>query len=125
MCAKILVVDDSAFSRRRLRQALEPLGHSIEEAADGMQALERFYMSPPDLVLLDLVMPGMYGPEVLAKLREMNPNVPVIIATSDVQMTTKEELQRGGARALLNKPVDQHALEAAVNAALAGGDSWT
>ena len=122
---RILIVDDSSFSRRNMRQHLEALGHDVEEASDGPQALERFYLNPPDLVMLDLVMPGMNGIEVLAKMQGLNPKIPVIVATSDVQKATADEVQQGGARALLNKPVVRPALEAAIATALAGGSSWS
>lgn len=97
----------------------------VEEAADGPQALERVYLKPPDLVVLDLVMPQMNGTEVLLKVKEMHPKLPVIIATSDVQKATLEEVKSGGACALINKPVSRPILETAVAAALTGGNSWS
>jgi CheY-like chemotaxis protein len=72
MNARILVVDDSGFARRTLRQLLEGAGHTVEEAKDGHDALERYFLNKPDLVLLDMVMEGMNGMEVLAKLRELD-----------------------------------------------------
>src|SRR5262245_4197436 len=72
MNSRILVVDDSALSRRRLRQILEAAGYEVAEADDGLSALERYFIDKPDVVLLDLVMKGMYGLEVLAKLRELD-----------------------------------------------------
>ena len=66
MNARILVVDDSGFARRSLRQVLEAAGHSVDEAKDGHEALERYFLAKPDLVLLDMVMEGMNGLEVLA-----------------------------------------------------------
>jgi len=62
--ARILVVDDSGVSRWTLRKILEPAGHQITEAEDGIAALEHFYVDKPDLVLLDLTMTGMYGIDV-------------------------------------------------------------
>jgi two-component system chemotaxis response regulator CheY len=123
--AKVLIIDDSSFSRRNLRQHLEAMGHLVEEAEDGTQALERFVVSPPDLVVLDLVMPGMNGTEVLSKLRQLSPKIPVIIATSDVQKATLDEVKRAGAQALLNKPVSRPLLEQSVASALSGGNSWS
>ncbi len=125
MNPKILIVDDSAFSRRSVRVVVESLGYPVEEAQDGAQALERFYMSPPDLVILDLVMPNMTGNEVLAKMSELNPAVPVIIATSDVQKSVAEEVRKAGAKALINKPINRDLLEATVKTVLAGGNTWT
>ncbi|HEY9660412.1 MAG TPA: response regulator, partial [Allocoleopsis sp.] len=71
--AKILIVDDSNLSRRTLRSILEPQGHTIVEAKDGIAAIEQYFLEKPDLVLLDLVMPEIGGLEVLQKLREMDP----------------------------------------------------
>ena len=57
--AKVLVVDDSGMSRRTLRRILEPAGHQVAEAEDGMAALERYFLDRPDVVLLDMTMNGM------------------------------------------------------------------
>ena len=73
MRAQILIVDDSGLARRRARAILEAAGFEVIEAEDGMAALESYFVSKPDVVLLDLVMKGMYGLDVLAKLREMDP----------------------------------------------------
>ena len=70
--AKILIVDDSAMSRRILRSILEGAGHNVIEADDGMLALEKYYLDKPDIVLLDLIMKGMLGMEVLRKIRMMD-----------------------------------------------------
>jgi two-component system chemotaxis response regulator CheY len=78
--ARILIVDDSNMSRRIARSILEGAGYEIVEASDGMAALEQYSLSHPQLVLLDLVMAGMYGIDVLKKLIEMDANAKVIIA---------------------------------------------
>jgi CheY-like chemotaxis protein len=105
MSAKILVVDDSSLARRTMRQILEQLGHSVEEAADGPQALERYVLNQHDVIVLDLVMHGMYGLDVLAKFRELNPKLPVIVATADIQKSTRDDARAAGAVALVNKPL--------------------
>lgn len=119
MKAKVLVVDDSTLARRTVRQLLEQMGHVVEEASDGTQALERFFINRPDLVILDMVMTGMYGLEVLAKIREMNPDARVIVATADIQKTTHEQARAAGAKLVLNKPVNRDALNQAVTSVLA------
>ena len=93
MNAKILVVDDSGLARRMLRQLLEQLGYAVEEAADGVEALERYVLNRHDLVMLDMVMHGMYGLEVLTRFRELNPKLPVVIATADIQKSTREQVR--------------------------------
>lgn len=124
MSAKILIVDDSSLTRRTLRSMVESLGYAAEDAADGAQALERFFLGKPDVVLLDIVMSGMYGTEVLAKLQEMDPNVRVIVCTSDIQKSTAEQVKTGGAKGILNKPINKDQLAAVLSTVLAGGSSW-
>ena len=124
MSAKILIVDDSSLSRRTLRQLLEGLGHQVTEAQDGAQALERFFLEPPQIVVLDMVMTGMYGAEVLAKMQEMNPAIPVIVATADIQKSTADQVREGGAKAILNKPVRREELIATLDTVLKGGSTW-
>lgn len=102
--AKILVVDDSGMSRRTLRKILEPAGHEIIEAEEGIVALERYYLDKPDLVLLDLTMTGMYGIDVLKKLRDMDPLACVIVASADIQSSTRELVDAVGASEFINKP---------------------
>jgi two-component system chemotaxis response regulator CheY len=120
MSAKILIVDDSSLARRTVRRMLEELGHTVEEATDGAQALELYFLHRHDLVVLDMVMSGMYGLEVLAKLRELDPEVRVIVATADIQTSTREQAQAAGANAVINKPVMRPELSGIVSAILAG-----
>jgi two-component system, chemotaxis family, chemotaxis protein CheY len=124
MSLKILIVDDSSLARRTLRQLLESLGHTVEDASDGEQALERFFVSPPELVVLDMVMSGMYGLDVLAKMREMNPAVRVLVATADIQTSTAEQVRAAGAKGILNKPVNRDQLITAITKIAAGGETW-
>jgi two-component system, chemotaxis family, chemotaxis protein CheY len=122
MNAKILVVDDSGLARRMMRQMLEEMGHTVEEATDGATALERYYINRHDLVLLDMVMNGMYGLEVLAKIRELNPDVRVIVATADIQTSTRDQVRGAGASAFLTKPVNRKELAGVVTTVLEGGN---
>ncbi len=124
MKAKILIVDDSSLARRTTRQALEEQGHTVEEAVDGAQALERYFLSRPDLVILDMVMNGMYGLEVLSKMRELNPSAKVIVATADIQQSTQDQARAAGAAAFINKPLNRKVLAEAVAAVLQGGHVW-
>lgn len=121
MSAKILIVDDSALSRRTLRRILETAGYEVVEAEDGMTALEVYFLEKPNLVLLDLVMKGMYGIDVLVKLREMDPNALVVVASADIQSSTRKMVDEEGALAFINKPFTSEQVIAAVKAALAEG----
>jgi len=107
MKGKVLVVDDSALSRRTLRQILEPAGYEVAEAEDGLSALERYFLDKPDIVFLDLVMKGMYGLDVLTKLRELDAEAKVIIVSADIQTSSHELVEEAGAKAFVNKPFDR------------------
>jgi two-component system chemotaxis response regulator CheY len=118
MKAKILLVDDSSMARRTVRQVLEAADYAVVEAEDGLTALERYFLDKPDLVLLDLVMKGMRGLDVLEKLHELDPNVRAIVVSADIQDSSRELAVAGGARDFLNKPVDRATLLSAVASAL-------
>ena len=120
MNAKVLIVDDSNLARRTLRRMIEDMGHVVEEANDGAAALERYFLNRHDLVILDMVMHGMYGLEVLAKLRELDPAVRVIVATADIQHSTRDQAHAAGAVAVVNKPVVRAELNGIVASILAG-----
>jgi two-component system, chemotaxis family, chemotaxis protein CheY len=120
MSKKIMVVDDSALSRRTLRRILETAGYSVVEAEEGMAALELYFVEKPDLVLLDLVMKGMYGLDVLTKLRELDAGARVIVASADIQTSTRAMVEEAGAVAYINKPFGTENVLGAVNSALGG-----
>ena len=121
MSKKIMVVDDSALSRRTLRRILEGGGYSIVEADEGMAALELYFIEKPDLVLLDLVMKGMYGLDVLSKLREMDPGARVIVASADIQTSTRALVEEAGATDFINKPFSAESVLDAVKTVLGEG----
>ncbi|HSE19362.1 MAG TPA: response regulator [Pyrinomonadaceae bacterium] len=121
MSRKVLIVDDSALSRRTLRRILESAGYEVVEADDGMTALELYFLEKPSLVLLDLVMKGMYGLDVLVKLREMDPNALVVVASADIQSSTRKMVTEAGALAFINKPFGPEEVIATVEQALSEG----
>ena len=123
--AKILVVDDSGMSRRTLRKILEPEGHEVIEAEEGIVALERYFLEKPDLVFLDLTMTGMYGIDVLNKLREMDPGARVIVGSADIQSSTREMVESGGAIGFVNKPFTSDKVLSILNKVLRGGSDAT
>ena len=118
MSATVLIVDDSGMARRTTRRVLEAAGYRVIEAEDGLTALERYFVDKPDVVLLDLVMRGMYGLDVLAKLREMNTDAKVIVISADIQTTSRDLVAEAGAAGFLNKPVKAEDVVAAVERAL-------
>ena len=125
MSRKILVVDDSSLARRGTRRVLEEAGYTVVDAEDGLSALERFAIEKPDVVLLDLVMKGMYGLDVLQKLREMDPDVRVIVVSADVQTSSHDLVRAAGAAGFINKPVSPGQVVKIVAHILEGGTSWS
>ncbi len=79
---KILIVDDDPNLRQLYGVELEEEGYEIVLAASGKEALEKFDTESPDIVTLDILMPGMDGIEVLRKMKEKNPELPVIMSTA-------------------------------------------
>jgi len=120
MNERILIVDDSGLARRNTRRILEDAGFEVLEAEDGMTALEQYFVQKPAVVVLDLVMKGMYGLDVLAKLKEMDDKACVIVVSADVQKSSRDLVKAAGATAFLNKPVQPDELLAALEHALRG-----
>jgi two-component system chemotaxis response regulator CheY len=116
--ANILVVDDSALSRKMSRRILEGAGHAVCEAADGLSALEQYALVKPDLVLLDVTMPGMDGFEVLRQIRVLGPRARIIMVTADIQNSTREIAAAGGAAGFVSKPMSVESVLRAVDAAM-------
>ena len=120
MNTKVLIVDDSALTRRSLRQILESAGCDVVEAEDGLSGLERYYLEKPDVVLLDLVMRGMYGLDVIQKLRELDADARIVVVSADIQSSSHELAAQAGAKAFINKPFDKAEILVALDTALAG-----
>jgi len=120
MNAKVLIVDDSSLTRRSLRQILETAGCEVVEAENGLDALERYFLDKPDVVLLDLVMKGMYGLDVLHKIRELDPNARIVVVSADIQTSSQDLAGEAGAAAFINKPFDRSDILSALDAALTG-----
>ncbi|HET7267426.1 MAG TPA: response regulator, partial [Oleiagrimonas sp.] len=119
--AHVLVVDDNEMNRDLLARRLQREGHRVELAIDGRDALDKLAADPFDLVLLDIMMPGMDGHEVLQHLKadEALRHIPVILisALNDTDNMVKGISQ--GADDYLPKPFNPHILRARVNASLA------
>ena len=111
---RVLVADDEQPVRELVTAYLTGDGHSVETAANGLEALEKFRANDYDLVLLDKVMPGMTGEEVAHAIKEIAPDKPVILV-SGFGETAKEPLQQPfGADLLISKPLTLAALRTAL-----------
>lgn len=101
----ILVVDDDPSIREMLVLILETRGFDVRQAADGMKALERARAEPPSLILLDLMMPGMDGFEVLEAMRrhEKWSDIPVIVITAKDLTREERAWLRGCAEKIVQK----------------------
>jgi two-component system chemotaxis response regulator CheY len=120
----ILVVDDSGFARRVLRQILEAAGHTVDEAEGGMAALERYALEKPVVVLLDIIMEDLSGMEVLTKLRELDVHAKIVLATADLQTATKMEAQAAGAVGMITKPFQKQQVLDTIEKVAGGGTAW-
>jgi two-component system, cell cycle response regulator len=120
MCATVLVADDSAVIRAVLRQHLEEEGYHVEVAVDGPETIEMMRRHQPDVVLLDIVMPGLDGREVLSRVKaeEELAGTPIIFLTSRTGSDEIVAALRAGAQDYLKKPFELAELIARVGAAV-------
>lgn len=120
--AKILVVDDSPTEVHVLQTILQKHGHEVVVAQSGEEGIEVAKNNIPDLVLMDVVMPGMNGFQATRQLSKepSTENIPVIVVTTKDQETDKVWAMRQGAKDYLVKPVQEKALIEHVNMALSG-----
>jgi chemotaxis protein CheC len=116
--ASILIIDDSAFMRGRISQAVKIDGHEVMEAGDGLKGLELANTHKPDCIILDLIMPAMDGFKILETLHEQGSTIPVIVVTADIQSSVQKQCLALGAAALLNKPPQQRELVKALREVL-------
>lgn len=105
---KILVVDDNEDIRKIISHLLQNYGYNFELAKNGFEALEKIKQSPPDLIFLDLVMPGMDGYEVCRRLREepSKQHLPIVIITGFADTESKIKGLQAGANDFIAKPID-------------------
>ena len=118
--ASVLVVDDEPQIRRALRVALRANGYAVQEAGSGGEALDHLAERPPDLVILDLVLPDIDGVEVCRRLREWS-RVPVIVLSAHHEDETKVRALDEGANDYVTKPFSMPELLARMRVALRVG----
>lgn len=107
--ARILIVDDSPTETYRFREILEKHGHQVFEAANGADGVAMARAEQPDLVLMDVVMPGLNGFQATRQLTKGDDtaHIPIVIVTTKDQETDRVWGKRQGARDYLTKPVDE------------------
>ncbi|MBN1546492.1 MAG: response regulator [Syntrophaceae bacterium] len=116
----VLVIDDDAGVRKLMRRYLEADGYRVCLASDGTEGLTWLNRESVNLILLDLKMPGMNGPEFLKEMRKMNHELPVIVATGYPDGDLMAEALRHGPLTLVAKPIDREQLMQAVRKAING-----
>ncbi len=114
----ILLVDDEAAITDNLAPFLERSGCRVSVARDGVAALEQIAADPPDLVVLDVLMPRLDGRSLLRQLRQEQRNLPVILLTQVGESVERAMALEEGADDYLNKPFDPHELVARIRAVL-------
>lgn len=121
--ARILLVEDEPSIQRLIGYALQTKGHEVTVASDGRQGLEAAESDPPDLILLDMVMPEMGGMEVLRALKADSrlKDIPVLVVTASAQKHEAERAIELGAAGYLVKPFYVPDLHERVNGLLGGG----
>ncbi len=116
--ARILVVDDEASARSGLEKLLKQSGYDVATAGDGVAALEVAASYAPDVVVTDLKMPNMDGMALLAKLREQDRDLPVIVTTAFGDVNVAVQAMRQGAADFITKPIDIDVLVLSIERAL-------
>ena len=104
MPRSVLVVDDAAFMRMMIRDILAREGYAIHEAVNGRDAVEKYLEVRPDLVTMDITMPGMSGLEALQSIREQDPGARVLMVSAMGQQKMIVEALEYGAMDFLVKP---------------------
>ncbi len=116
--AKVLIVEDAPFIREMIRDILESHDHEIVgEAANGLEAIEKYKALKPDVVLMDILMPGMDGLSAIMKIVEQDPKARIIVVSALVKEALRKEAMRAGAIDFVAKPFQVERLLEAVRAA--------
>jgi len=106
----VLVVDDDERLREFMRVNLELEGYTVREASSGEEALDAIEDQAPALVLLDVVMPGIDGWQMLQRMQERYGSIPVIMFSGQVDSNVAGDAEERGARGFVGKPFDPHQL---------------
>ncbi|HEX3027088.1 MAG TPA: response regulator [Clostridia bacterium] len=110
---KILIADDSLFVRQFIRKFLLELNPGLELtfAASGEEGYQKFLNDHFDVIITDLLMPGMGGEEFIKKVRLADRDIKVIVVSADIQKSVKDEILGLGVSAFLNKPIKRENIQ--------------
>lgn len=111
---EILIIDDDAHINEIVSKALKADGYNVLQAYSGTEALMMLSKSKPDLILLDLMLPGLSGKQVLPEIKD----IPVIVVSAKADVTGKVEMLLGGAADYITKPFDMNELLARIKVQL-------
>ena len=115
---RILIVDDEAFNLDLLEQELTDRGYAVERARDGAEAVRKVESARPDLMLLDYMMPGMNGLDVLEAIRDAESDVPVVMMTAHGSIEVAVQAMKLGAYDFILKPFEPDHVALAIQKAL-------
>jgi two-component system cell cycle response regulator DivK len=123
--ARILVVEDNHLNLKLVRDVLSAAGYDVVAATSGEEGLRMAGELPPDLVLMDLQLPGIDGTETMRRLRNgtLPPSVPVVAVTAFAMAEDHRRAEQAGFDGYLQKPISVRALVGQVEAYLSGGVS--
>ena len=110
---RVLVIDDASLVRLYYRKALEEAGFEVDEALNGIEALEKLTENPVDLLIIDINMPQMDGLTFLATIRRQRPpgsSIPALITSTEAKEQDFASARAAGANFYLTKPVTQESL---------------
>jgi CheY-like chemotaxis protein len=100
----VLVADDNEVAQRLCRRVLEKAGHKVLTASDGQEAVNLALANSPDMILMDVAMPGMDGLEAMRQIKAEKPSLTIVIASAHSMASDRERFLAAGADEVLSKP---------------------
>ena len=122
---RVLVIDDESVVRALLRRSLERRGYSVTEASGGNAGLQLLAQQQPDLIVLDMTMPGVDGAEVVGRVRDRGLTTPILLISGNVDLALERRLEPGSFQGFLRKPFSIAELMATIEGLLAAGAAAT
>ena len=118
----VLVADDNEVAQRLCRRVLEKAGHRVLTASDGQQAVNLALGELPDMILMDVAMPGMDGLEAMRQIKAQKPSMVIVIASAHSMAGDRERFLEAGANDVLSKPFKLTDLTGMVDRLVGGGN---